>query len=550
MRHVGDEKQLFVEDCVDVLNEMFSHKEKNYVFHNYKYDYHKLAKEGIRVGGKIHDTMLMHYILDENDRHALKHLAAKFIDPQADYYEKIIADIRRRLARGLKIKLAEFGFEHIPVDIMVQYACRDTLYTLELFNKFSGDIYSNETRAKVYERELDLLPVLCGMEEVGVYVDQDLLSDKSDLLQIEIDQLQKGVWDLSGVEFDLNSPSQLAEVLRGKGIHTGQYTPKGKMSTDKKALKGIASQFPFVKKLLEYRDHYKNKNTYTDPLRGHCDEGSFIHCSYSQAVAVTGRLTCRNPSLQVIPRSTGIREAFVPPTSSHLIVPIDLSQIELRLTAHYSEDPILLHAYTHDEDIHSRTAAEIFDIDIEEVTKDQRTVAKPINFGIIYGIGPSKLAETLEVPVEEAKHYIDMYLTRYAGVADFIKKYQNLAKKHGYVRNYFGRVRHLDFLKSREIEQWQRERGYRQAVNFVIQSSAADMFKIIMRRCHDLLKGKLSTMVMNIHDEIVFYIHESEIDLLIPIKDAFENWDFKVPILAEISYSTVSWGAKQPLEDL
>tara|TARA_R110002020_G_scaffold26270_16_gene84886 strand:+ start:2644 stop:4638 length:1995 start_codon:yes stop_codon:yes gene_type:complete len=550
MRHIGDEKQLFVEECVDVLNEMFSHKEKNYVFHNYKYDFHKLAKEGIRVKGKVHDTMLMHYILDENDRHGLKHLASKFIDPQADFYEKIISDIRRRLARGMKIKLADFGFEHIPVDIMVQYACRDTLYTLELFNKFSGDIYSNETRAKVYERELNLLPVLCGMEQVGVYVDQDLLSEKSELLQIEIDQLQEDVWALSEVEFDLNSPSQLGEVLRGKGIHTGQYTPKGKMSTDKKSLKGISSQFPFVKKLLEYRDHYKNKNTYTDPLRGHCDDNSFIHCSYSQAVAVTGRLTCRNPSLQVIPRSTGIRDAFVPPTSDHLIVPIDLSQIELRLTAHYSEDPILLHAYTHDEDIHSRTAAEIFDIDIKDVTKDQRTVAKPINFGIIYGIGPNKLAETLEVPVEEAKHYIDMYLTRYAGVAAFIKKYQNLAKKHGYVRNYFGRVRHLDFLKSREIEQWQRERGYRQAVNFVVQSSAADMFKIIMRRCHDLLEGKLSTMVMNIHDEIVFYIHESEIDLLLPIKHAFEDWDFKVPILAEISYSTVSWGAKQTLEDL
>ena len=550
MRHVGDEKQLFVEECVDVLNEMFSYEDKNYVFHNYKFDYHKLVKEGIRIKGVVHDTMLMHYILDENDRHALKHLATKFIDPQADYYEKVIADIRRRLARGLKIKLADFGFEHIPVYIMVQYACRDTLYTLKLFNKFYSDIYSDETRAKVYERELSLLPVLCGMEEVGVYVDQNLLLEKSDLLQVEIDELQAEVWELSGVEFDLNSPSQLSDVLRGKGIHTGQYTPKGKMSTDKKALKGIAGQFPFVKKLLEYRDHYKNKNTYTDPLRGHCDEKSFIHCSYSQAVAVTGRLTCRNPSLQVIPRSTGIRDAFVPPTSDHLIVPIDLSQIELRLTAHYSEDPILLHAYTHDEDIHSRTAAEIFDIDIAEVTKEQRTVAKPINFGIIYGIGPSKLAETLDVPVEEAKHYIDMYLTRYAGVADFIKKYQNLAKKHGYVRNYFGRVRHLDFLKSRQIEQWQRERGYRQAVNFVIQSSAADMFKIIMRRCHDLLRDKVSTMVMNIHDEIVFYIHESEIDLLIPIKDAFENWAFKVPILAEISYSTVSWGAKQALEDI
>ena len=550
IRHLGDDKQLFIEDCIDVLNEMFSYTDKNYVFHNYKFDYHKLVKEGIYVKGKIHDTMLMHYVLDENDRHSLKHLATKFIDPKANYYEKAVADIRRRLARGLKIKLADFGFEHIPVDIMVQYACRDTLYTLKLYNKFYNDVYSDEAVSQVYEREIDLLPVLCSMEEEGVYIDQELLAEKSVLLQIRIDELQEAVWELSEVEFDLNSPSQLGEVLRGKGIHTGQYTPKGKMSTDKKALKGIAKQFPFIEKLLEYRDHYKNKNTYTDPLRDHCDAYSRIHCSYSQAVAVTGRLTCRNPSLQVIPRSTGIREAFVPPSDEYLVVPIDLSQIELRLAAHYSKDPILLYAYTHDEDIHSRTAAEIFSVDIEEVTPAQRTVAKPVNFGIVYGIGPTKLAETLDVPIEEAKHYIEMYLARYAGVAAFIKEYQSLAKRHGYVENYFGRTRHLDFLRSQSIEPWQRERGYRQAVNFVIQSSAADMFKIIMRRCHDLLVGKLSTMVMNIHDEIVFYIHKDEIDLLLEIKQAFENWDFRVPILAEISYSDVSWGAKKSLEDI
>ena len=548
MRHLGDSNQLFVEDCVEVLNEMFSHEDKNYVFHNYKFDHHKLYKEGIVVGGKVHDTMLMHYVLDENDRHGLKHLATKYVDPKADHYEKVIADIRRRLARALKIKLADFGFEHIPVDIMVQYACRDTLYTLKLCELFWEQLSEQEGMVEAYERETALLPVLCAMEDEGVYIDQDMLLEKSNLLQEVIDKLQQEVYELAGCEFDLNSPSQLSQVLQNKGIHTFQYTPKGKMSTDRKALQGIASKYPFVSKLLEYRDNYKNKNTYTDPLRGHCDEGSRIHCSYSQAVAVTGRLTCRNPSLQVIPRSTGIRDAFVPPSSDYLIVPIDLSQIELRLTAHYSEDPILLHAYTHDEDIHSRTAAEIFSIDIEDVQKEQRTVAKPINFGIIYGIGPSKLAETLDVPVEEAKHYIDMYLTRYAGVADFIEKYKKLAKKHGFVKNYFGRVRHLEFLKDPQLEHWQRERGYRQAVNFVIQSSAADMFKIIMRRCYALLKGKRSAMVMNIHDEIVFYIHNEEIDLLAPIKEAFEKWNFRVPILAEISYSDVSWGDKETLE--
>ena len=548
MRHVGDDTQLFVEDCVEVLNDMFSHEDKNYIFHNYKFDYHKLVKEGIYLKGIIHDTMLMHYVLDENDRHALKHLATKYVDPKADHYEKIIADIRRRLARALKIKLADFGFEHIPVDIMVQYACRDTLYTLKLFRLFSDDIYADKEVAAVYQRELDLLPVLCVMEQEGVYINQELLSEKSEILQGIIDGLQEEVYELADCEFDLNSPSQISQVLQNKGIHTFQYTPKGKMSTDRKALKGISSKYPFVSKLLEYRDHYKNKNSYTDPLRGHCDAGSRVHCSYSQAVAVTGRLTCRNPSLQVIPRSTGIREAFVPPSDEYLIVPIDLSQIELRLTAHYSEDPILLHAYTHGEDIHSRTAAEIFSIDIEDVEKDQRTVAKPINFGIIYGIGPGKLAETLDVPIEEAKHYIEMYLARYSGVADFIEHYKRLAKKHGYVKNYFGRTRHLEFLKNPQLEHWQRERGYRQAVNFVIQSTAADMFKLIMQRCHRLLMGKQSAMVMNIHDEIVFYMHKDEIDLLAPIKAAFEKWNFRVPILAEISYSDVSWGAKETLK--
>jgi DNA polymerase-1 len=548
IRHVGDEPQLDIDDCVPVLNEMLSFPDKNYVFHNYKFDFHKLSKEGIHVAGIVHDTMLMHYVLDENDRHSLKHLATKFVDPDAAHYSKVIGDIRRRLARGLKIKLADFGFEHIPVSIMVQYACRDTLYTLRLFDKFYPQIYSDESQGKVYDRELAILPVLCGMEDVGVYIDQELLLEKSSSLQEGIDLLHTQVLELAGCEFDLNSPTQLSKVLQNKGIHTNQYTPKGKMSTDRKALKGISRNFPFVSKLLEYRDKYKNKHTYTDPLCDFCDENSRIHCSYSQAVAVTGRLTCRSPSLQVIPRSTGIRDAFVPPSDDYLIVPIDLSQIELRLTAHYSQDPILMYAYTHDEDIHSRTAAEIFDIDIEDVNKDQRTVAKPINFGIIYGIGPSKLAETLGVSNEEAKHYIDTYLTRYSGVADFIKKYQFLAKKHGYVKNYFGRVRHLEFLRNAHIEQWQRERGYRQAVNFVIQSSAADMFKIIMRRCHDLLLGKRSSMVMNIHDEIVFYIHKEDIDLLIPIKEAFENWNFRVPITAEISYSSISWGDKQTLE--
>jgi DNA polymerase-1 len=545
MRHLSEETQLRVVDCKDILNQMFSCLDKKYVFHNYKFDYHKLVKEGIEVGGEVHDTMLMHYVLDENESHKLKDLAVRFVDPSAHEYEKIIDQIRKKLARSLKIKIKEFGFENIPINLMVQYACRDTLYTLKLYEYFEPQISESEGVQKVYQRELDLLPALCAMEQFGAYVDQPLLLERSATLGEKIDDLRKEVIELAGQDFDLNSPSQLGKVLQSKGIHTRQYTPTGRMATNAKALKGVAARFPFVKKLLKFREQYKLKHTYTDPLCGFCDENSFIHCSYRQAVAVTGRLTCKSPSLQVIPRSAGIRDAFTPPSAEYLVVPIDLSQIELRVLAHYSKDPILMNAYMTQEDIHNRTAAEIFDVAIGDVTKAQRETAKPINFGIVYGMGASKLAETLEISPTIATQYIDAYMKRYAGVAKFITKYKRLAKKHGFVKNYFGRIRRLDSLKTADLEEWARERGYRQAVNFVIQSTAADMFKIILVRCHEVLKGKRTKMVMNIHDEIVFYWHLEELNLMPQVVKAFEDWNFSVPIIAEVSYSDQSWGAKQ-----
>lgn len=546
-RHITEENQLSVYECKDVINKLLSFEDKEYIFHNYKFDRHMLKKDGIEVGGFIHDTMLMHYVIDENEKHSLKLLACKYVDPDAHKYEKFISDFRRKLSRVLKIKLKDFGYEHVPINIMVQYACRDTLYTLKLYEKLSEIVGEDDDRSEIYGRELKLLPILCDMEEEGVFIDQDLLSEKSAKLGAELEVLKKEIMDLTGSDFDLNSPKQLREMLQKRGIHTRRYTPTKQMSTDNKSLKSISRKFPFVQKVLNYREKFKNKNTYTDPLRDFCDENSRIHCNYMQAVAVTGRLTCTKPSLQVIPRSTGIRDAFLPPSDEQFIVAIDLDQLELRVTCHFSEDPILMHAYTHGEDIHARTAAEIFDIDISDVKKEQRTIAKPINFGIIYGIGPNKLAETLGVDSRRASHYIQRYLERYSGVAKFIDKYKKIAKTNGYVKNYFGRVRHLDHLLDPDIEIWKKERAYRQAVNYIVQSSSADMFKIILMRCHNILKGRKTKIVMNIHDELVFYWHRDEIDLIPEIKHAFEDWDFKIPIIAEVSYSMESWGSKKPL---
>ena len=227
---------------------------------------------------------------------------------------------------------------------------------------------------------------------------------------------------------------------------------------------------------------------------------------------------------------------------------IDLSQIELRMTAHYSKDDLLLRAYKEDIDIHTLTASEMFGVKFEDVKKEQRTAAKAINFGIIYGIGPKKLAESLEISFEDARSYIETYLERYAGVKNFIYKYQRLAKKYGFVKNYFGRVRRLDALLNPNLEEWQRERGYRQAVNYVVQGSCADMFKIIMTRAARFLRGRKSKMVMNIHDELIFYVHMSEIDIVADLKHLFEDWNFRVPIIAEVNYSQVSWANKEGLD--
>ena len=301
---------------------------------------------------------------------------------------------------------------------------------------------------------------------------------------------------------------------------------------------------------MEYRNKCKLKGTYADPFQTYIDEQSKVHCSYMQAVAVTGRLTAKDPPLQVLPRPNkkephyNIRRAFVPLDEDHLMIFIDLSQIELRILSHYSQDELLLKAYRENIDIHTFTASEMFSVDLDKVTKEQRDIEKTINFGIMYGIGPTKLSQTLGIPFEDAKDYIEMYLERYWGVTKFIQKYQRLAMKHGYVKNYFGRMRRLDFLQNPNLEEWKRERGYRQAVNFSVQSTAADLFKLIMIRCDKYLRGMKSHIIMNIHDELVFYFHKDELEHLGAIKDIFEDWNFRVPIIADVNYSEKSWADK------
>ena len=260
-RHVTEEFQPDIEDFIEGLNYIFNLSGCVYVFHNYKFDYHKLARDGIFIEGQVHDTMLMHYVLNENDSHALKNLAAKYVDEEAHEYEDLIKDFRRKLARKLKIKIREFGFEHIPINIMVEYAGRDTFFTFKLYELFKSLLEESPELLKVYELELGALEALAGMEQVGVKLDKEALWVVSERLGEELVLVQQEVWEMVGTEFDLKSPKQLREVLRAKGIHTQHTTPTGAMSTAAGSLEKLAKRFPFVKKLLEFRTKQKLKST-------------------------------------------------------------------------------------------------------------------------------------------------------------------------------------------------------------------------------------------------------------------------------------------------
>ncbi|MBU2249659.1 MAG: hypothetical protein KKD77_23125, partial [Gammaproteobacteria bacterium] len=545
-RHTTGEDQLDIASCKPFIDLLLGVSWVRYVFHNYKFDYHKLMKDGFLVKGLAEDTLLAHYVLDENSSHKLKVLAERYIDKYAQVYEKHIDESRNKIARALSVKKSDIGFEVVPIDCMTQYACRDVWYTLQLFRRFSKEFTEDKNLFSVLNREYELLPCLVAMEEEGAYVDKPMLLSMATGLNDKINEVQQEVYKLARVEFNLGSTKQLAEVMLKKGITTNKYTPRGAMSTDESALRGVARNFQWIRMLLEYRALLKIKSSYVDPLYEFADARSRVHTSHRQAVAVTGRITTRQPSLQVIPKKADVRKAFTVPSSDYYIVPIDLSQVELRVTAHYSQDPILMHAYETGEDIHARTAAEIFGVPIGEVTEDQRYVAKPINFGIIYGIGARKLATNLEISEQEAQHYIDTNLARYEGVNSFITKTETMAAKYGYAKNWFGRIRRLEFLQDPFIPEWQRSRGYRQCVNFLIQGTAADMFKLIMIRCGKILHGCKTRMILTIHDELLFYWHKAELYLLPKVKEAFEDWDFRVAIKADISISDKSWGEKVP----
>lgn len=478
------------------------------IAHHVKYDRNVLLNHDINLQGVAYDTMLESYILDSTaTRHDMDSLALKYLGKKTILFEDVAG-------KGVK----QLTFDQVPIEQASEYAAEDSEVTFQLHQTLWPKLQQQPGLKKTFiEIEMPLAIVLADMERYGVLIDANLLNKQSQELAQRILELEQQAYKEAGTVFNLASPKQLQEILFGKmQIPALEKTPSGQPSTAEAVLQDLAHDYPFVKIILEHRTLCKLKSTYSDKLPEQINpKTGRVHTSYQQAVAATGRLSSTNPNLQNIPIRTNegrrIRQAFIAPAGSKIIA-ADYSQIELRIMAHLSQDKSLLQAFAHNLDIHSATAAEIFNVELSQVTSEQRRRAKATNFGLIYGMSAFGLAKQLGVGRNIAQQYIDTYFARYPGVKNYMETTRKLAHEQGYVTTLFGRQLYLPEINARNI---QRQRAAeRAAINAPLQGTAADIIKIAMIHLANWLeKSKISArMIMQVHDELVFEVANHAID--------------------------------------
>jgi len=472
---------------------------------NLKYDRNVLANYAINLQGIAHDTMLQSYVLDSTaTRHDMDSLSLKYLSHKTIKFEEIAGKGK-----------AQLTFNQIDLEKAGPYAAEDADITLRLHEVLWPKLKGDEKLEKIYtELELPLLPLLADIEYQGVLIDADMLAEQSALLAQRIEDIQANAWKEADEEFNLSSPKQIQTILFEKmELPVIKKTPKGQPSTAEAVLQELADDYALPKMILEYRSFSKLKSTYTDKLPLMIDEKSGrVHTSYHQAVAATGRLSSSDPNLQNIPvrseEGRRIRQAFIAP-SGYTIVAADYSQIELRIMAHLSGDAGLLTAFSEGVDIHRATAAEVFGIDRDEVTTEQRRRAKAINFGLIYGMSAFGLAKQIDVSRTEAQQYIDLYFERYPGVKDFMETMRERARDVGYVETVFGRRLYVPDIKASNMQR--RQYAERTAINAPMQGTAADIIKRAMLACAKFIgeNNQQIKMIMQVHDELVFEIEDT-----------------------------------------
>lgn len=514
---------------LEKLRPIFENESKILIGQNIKYDYHILKNYNISIKNKLWDTMVAHFLIQPDMRHNMDVLAETYLNYSPVSIETLIGK------RGKN----QLSMRDVPVEQIKDYAAEDADVTFQLKDKFVPKLKETETEKLFTEVEVPLITVLADMEREGINLDVKGLKDFSAQLAEDITKVDDEIQQLAGTKFNISSPKQVGEILFEylKIVDNPKKTKTGQYATSEDILAKLEGKHPIISKILDYRELVKLKSTYVDALPDLVSGVTHrIHTSFNQVVAVTGRLSSDNPNLQNIPirteRGRQIRKAFIPRNEDYVLLSADYSQIELRVAASMSGDPGMCEAFNAGKDIHTATAAKVYGVPENEVTKDMRYKAKSVNFGIIYGQGAFGLAENLNISRTEAKQLIDNYFKEYEGIKKFMDGQVNFAREHGYVKTLLGRKRWLRDITSSNATV--RSFAERNAINAPIQGSAADMIKVAMINIHsELSKMNIkSRMVLQVHDELVFDVYKPELDLIKPIieKHMQHALPLKVPV--------------------
>jgi DNA polymerase-1 len=529
--YAGAPAQLTFDEVLARLKPWLESDRPQKVGQHLKYDRHVFANHGIELRGIVDDTLLESYVLESDKSHDLGNLAERHLGLKSISYDDVTGKGANRIS-----------FAQVAVERATEYSGEDADLTLRVHEALASRFAEEVQLERLYrDVELPVTDVLFRMERNGVLIDVFALAAQSDELGRKMLTLEAEAQQLAGQPFNLSSPKQLGEILFGQlGLPVVKKTPGGAPSTDEEVLEKLAEDFPLPKKILDYRSVAKLKNTYTDKLPRMVNARTGrVHTSFSQAVAVTGRLASTDPNLQNIPVRTAegrrIRSAFIAPPG-HVLVSADYSQIELRIMAHLSNDARLLEAFAGGEDIHRATAAEVFGLTPIEVSSEQRRAAKAINFGLIYGMSAFGLAKQINVDRGAAQAYMDRYFARYPGVARYMEETRKLAKDKGYVETVFGRRLWLPEIKSSNVGR--RQGAERAAINAPMQGTAADLIKLAMIAVQRWLDGKLleTKLLLQVHDELVLEVPQAE---LATVREALPKLmgdvaRLAVPLLVEV----------------
>jgi DNA polymerase-1 len=533
------ENQEEAQILVDKFKPFFESETIEKIGQNIKYDLKILSHYGVQIKGKLFDTMIAHYLINPDMRHNMDVLSETYLK----YSPKSIEDLIGKKGKGQK------SMRDVTLEEIKEYAAEDADITYQLKQNFSPILDKAETKKLFDEIEIPLIPVLAAMELEGINLDVPFLKSMSVEMAKESNALEQKIYETAGEKFNLASPKQLGDILFDKlkiGGAKQKKTKTGQYATGEEILSYLEKDNPIVKDILEWRQMVKLQSTYIDALPNQVDSKTGrVHTDYMQTVAATGRLSSNNPNLQNIPirteRGRLIRKAFVPRDENYTLLSADYSQIELRIIAALSGEENMIKAFQNNEDIHKSTAAKVFNVHLEEVTKEQRSNAKTVNFGIIYGVSAFGLSNQTSLSRKEAAELIDAYYQTYPKLKSYMSNQVDFARENGYVQTVLGRRRYLKDINSANI--MVKSGAERNAVNAPIQGSAADIIKIAMINIHKKLvstnpdgSGWKSKMLLQVHDELVFDVHNSELEKIQPmIKYEMENaFIMDVPLDVEI----------------